>query len=132
MKHSIQQTAELLAFIAGVVKDTVDAHAKDGKVSVWDATKIAIANLRTGMDAFQGIKDVPKELADISPEEMDVLYHTVMEQLQWPDRMVSRDLFDANYNFLRVCVQHWLVVKNTLHPPKATPIPDTLEGVDPP
>jgi len=128
---NVAQTAELLSFVAGLIHDIIEAHKKDGDIGAWDSVKIGMQNLRPAIEAAQGIRDVPAELADLEADELDALYMAVMQRLQWPERSVSRAMFNANYNFLKVCVEHFRVMQRLIHPPKAVVIPE-IEGVDPP
>ncbi len=127
---NVAQTAEILSFVAGLIHDIIVAHRQDGNIGAWDSVKIGMQNLRPAIEAAQGINEVPAELADIEADELDELYMAVMSRLQWPERDVSRAIFNANYNFLKVCVAHFRVMQNLLHPPKATVIPE-IEGVEP-
>jgi hypothetical protein len=128
----IQQTKEALAFIAGLIASVIKAYSDDQKVGKMEIVGIITGNVGGAVDAFKGIAEVPAELADIQPEEADELYWAVIQALHLPDNSTSRDLFTANYNFLRVCIQHWRVMQNTLSPPKAEVIPEPVAGTSGP
>lgn len=127
---NVAQTAELLSFVAGLVHDIIQSHQSDGNIGAWDSVKIGMQNLRPAIEAAQGIHDVPAELADLEADELDALYMAVMGRLQWPERSVSRAMFNANYNFLKACVAHFRVMQCLINPPKATAIPE-IEGTEP-
>lgn len=119
MPTDIQQTKEALVFIAGLIVDLQKAYSDDKTIGKMEIVRVLTANLGSALVAFKDISEVPAELADIMPDEADELYWAVATRLNLPDNSVARSLFNANYNFLRVCVEHWRVMQGILTPPRA-------------
>ncbi len=124
----ITQTRDLCVAVGSIVSDALAAN-EDGNISKMEGVKLAFNNLSEVIAACSGIAEVPAELADIQPEEMDELYHATMTELQWPEHSINRDVFNIIFNLVWHAVNSWRLLQNTLNPPKASIV---IEGVDPP
>ena len=127
---AVKETRDVLVAIASIVHDFSQAHA-DGKISKLEAMHIGFGNVAEVISAFSGITEIGKELADITPVELDDLYHAFMDAMELPERTTSRDVFNILYNWLWHTLTQWQALQATLHPPKAEVVPE-VEGVDPP
>lgn len=124
LRTGIQETAEIIAALAGIFTAIADARADDGKVSRLEAlgmVRLAPAIYR----ALRGLAAAGQELRDLSPEELDALAGTFLDSggdALIPHDALLRDrldvLFRAAHSLLRG-VREW---ENLTNPPKALPL----------
>lgn len=100
---------------------TYGAARRKGKISVWGWIKLVWKN-RKILSGFQG-QQIKEELFDLTGEEMDDLRDTVLPALGWnPSSDDARDRFAIAFKAVRDNVLTLILLKNTLSPPKATPV----------
>jgi len=128
---SVKNTTELLAVIASVWRSALDAKA-DGEITKMEAMQMVLKNVVGIVTAFDGIAEIPGEIKDLHPEEMDILYKSVMDELCWPEHSTNRDVFNIFFNLLFHCVNSWRLLECTLNPPKAVVVEERYSLPDPP
>lgn len=119
MTTGIQQTSEAISAAAGVADDARKAWSDDQEISVWEIAKIIGGNARELITAFVGCSEIPAELADADPDELDQCYWAFIRKFDIPDNTQSRDLFNNDYNGVRSVLAWWRTRQNILNPPKA-------------
>lgn len=120
----ITETRDLLIAIGGLVRGGIEANA-DGKVSVWEGVKLGLSNLGPVIEACSGISEVPAELMDLQPEELDALYPDVMVALGWSTLEQARNIFDTLFAWARGSLVTFITLKNLINPPRAVIVNET-------
>jgi len=85
-KYGIKETGDLVIFLAAAVTAAM-AAAKDG-LTIGDLV-VLVPLLDEGAKAFAGIDQVPKELSDLSAEEMTELSMLVTSRLTFTSGKVN-------------------------------------------
>ena len=98
-EKTVKETTDVLVAVASIWHDFTEAH-KDGKVTKLEAMKIGFGNVAEVVAALSGITEVGAELRDITPVEMDELYHAFMDRMEWVEHTTSRDVFNILYNWI--------------------------------
>ncbi len=78
--YGIEQTTELLVFLAKAASVTRRALEDDGKLSISDASKY-VELIFPLITAITGIQEVPKELGDLDASEKEILLAAVKNNL---------------------------------------------------
>jgi hypothetical protein len=78
MPASIKESSEAIAALASLIQDGVKAHA-DGNISPFEVLKIIASNGAKLYDAAKGIKEIPTEMKDLQPYELDELYSVLVD-----------------------------------------------------
>jgi hypothetical protein len=76
----ITQTNELLRFL-GQLANATDVSLADGKINYWDLANF-LALIPSVGPAVDGIKEVPRELANLEPGERAILNTTLATALR--------------------------------------------------
>lgn len=116
----IQQTRELVIFVCRVIRGVEKALA-DKKITTFEGIKIAVANAGEAITAAKGITEVPKEIENLQPEEVDALHGDCVLELQIPDNLESRGKFNMIFNLIRnICrfCNDWYNFKHVPHSPE--------------
>ncbi len=119
MSTGTKNLTEAVVCVAGLVDDCFKAYLNDKKISVWEVTTIIGGNLTASVAAFAGITEIPSELADLTPEELDEMYSPVMERLQWTDYETGKNIFDSLFNWVHGTLLTFQRLRDLIHPPKA-------------
>lgn len=87
MTESLKETKELLKFVIDVV-EAVDQSISDGALSLLDATNFVDPIFSVGA-AFRGINNVPKEISELTPDQIKELCDYVTGELRLSDEKVE-------------------------------------------
>jgi len=122
---SVKELTELVAFLGSATHGVVNA-LKDGKVSILEAITLGAGNFREALTAFDGINEIPAELADLDTEELDAVCQVWLDRMGWnvEARTGARDMFNESMLTIRQVLKLLRVAQNTIHPPKAVVVPE--------
>lgn len=123
-KAGIIQLTELCVAIAAMIRAAMDTKESGKKLTTWGIIKILWKNRVKLIAASGGIDEIPAELADIQPEEMDVIYWAVILELKLPEHSIPRDVFNLFFNTTFHAVNNYRIFMNTIRPPKAEVVPE--------
>ncbi len=123
MSRPITETVEAIDALIGLFKG-ISERRKDGKLSVVDIASLTAHNFASVVKAASGVDQIPGEIKDLQPEEVDFVVAHVMSHHGWPDDPVSREIVAAVLNLLRSGVQVYRAVEARMSPPKAEVVPE--------
>lgn len=118
-KISTKELKELLVAVAKLVASYNRAKADDGKVGALEAVRLIMGNASDLISGVTGVQEVPKELKDITPEELDELRFAVCAALEWAPTPGALAQFDLVYDLVRHILHVVREMANFVKPPKA-------------
>jgi hypothetical protein len=119
MKKGIQQTTEAVTALLALLVSTAKAKADDGRVSRPEAVGLMLGNAGALWTAASGISEVPPELADLDPEELDKLMRVVLASRAWEADDSKTDIVMACYDSVRQLLATVRRIENTIYAKKA-------------
>lgn len=114
------QTAEALGFVADLISQIHFHLEDDGKIGLLEGAQIGIQVFGGAMAAFKDISQVPHELAELTPNDVEILGDVIFPAFKnFPSR--QRDRVNASIGALRELVNVYLAFTAA---PVAHPVPD--------
>lgn len=115
------QTDEILDFIADVFDALDGAREDDGKVSSMEA--IAMVRLAPAlMKAVGGVSELKAEWTAMSREKLNAMRDEFLTRRNWQPTDDARDRADVIFQVASSIIMGLIQWKNTVRPPKATPV----------
>ena len=116
---NLLETAEIFLFINGVIQGVDKANDDDDKVSVPEGIFLGLSLSGEAIDAIKGLKNIPSELVDLTPGEVEALAAIAFPSLSdYP--LHQRHLINA---YIGVVVNLVNVYRIHKDPPKPTIVP---------
>jgi hypothetical protein len=94
MSEGIKETKDLVIAIASIGAATAKSLDGDGKISLTDAANYFPALMKLPA-AVAGISEVPAELADLEPSELEELQQTLVDEFDVPQESVKELVEDS-------------------------------------
>lgn len=122
--RSTTQTTELLVAVAKLTADFIKAKQDDGKIGPLESMKLLLNNAGDLVAGVSGVQEIPAELKDLTPEELDLLRTNVLSALRWAPTPGALAQFDLIYELARHILYVIRQMSNFLAPPKAEVDPE--------
>lgn len=102
-KFGIKETQEVIDFVFDLTDAIVASVKDDGKITIGDAPRF-IKSLMSSPTALSGINQVPKELADLSDEELKQICDQIRARFDIADDRLEVLIENALFSAMQLTV----------------------------